>query len=353
MWYHRKWALAKVEPRGMVRFTLSVIADHCNEEHECWIGLDRLASELGLTDTGTASRHCAKLAEMDIIEISERWRDDGTRSSNLYRLNVTDREIEPFMDPAFDPYKKVRPARLERRKKVREKQETARAIRAAMEDEGLDPRNIAGVPPADLQGSPPQDCQGHPGSFAGVTPAKLRGHEQSLDSSADRPVDEPGDASAATMPPGKQIAGGERASGLPAGHGAKTAPRERTASDQVDESAPPPQLSAQEKRQRERDTIQAAIAAVESSRSPEEPHKVIEFSLMALGWADEQAVAAGHAEALAAIVEPRWTSAETTWRYDRQIAAHALLAGLNTRPLSEWPTAVLEPLGLTGDAAAA
>lgn len=352
MWYHRKWALAKVEPRGMVRFTLSVIADHCNEEHECWIGLDRLASELGLTDTGTASRHCAKLAEMDIIEISERWRDDGTRSSNLYRLNVTDREIEPFMDPAFDPYKKVRPARLERRKKVREKQETARAIRAAMEDEGLDPRNIAGVPPADLQGSPPQDCQGHPGSFAGVTPAKLRGHEQSLDSSADRPVDEPGDASAATMPPGKQIAGGERASGLPAGHGAKTAPRERDMhQNAADDDTPSLRSNAgTENRQREREAIHSAIAAVERTHGFEHAHKVVEMALMTVEWTADGVCEAARSEALEAICPPRWGNANSH-RYEFEVDAYTLEAALNTAPLASWPSAVTQALGLSVAAA--
>jgi DNA-binding transcriptional ArsR family regulator len=262
MWYHRKWALSKPEPHGMVRFTLSVLADHCDENHECWVGLDRLAFELGLIDKGTASRHCAKLAEMGIIEIFERWREDGTQSSNLYRLNVTDRELQPFIeDPKFDPYKKERPARLERRRKVREKQETARAMRLAVEGVGeplgdtpgegyaegpqdpIDPGNIAGVTPASMQGSPLQDCAGHPGDVAGVSPAVLPAHEQSLETSVERSVDETGESSAATAPPNLRVAGGERTGGLPAGHGAKAAPCERDMhQESIDASTPPLRL---------------------------------------------------------------------------------------------------------------
>lgn len=135
-------------------------------------------------------------------------------------------------------------------------------------------------------------------------------------------------------------------SGLPAGHGAKTAPRERMASNQQPEPMPPLRLSPQEKRQRERSTIQAAIAALESTLGLEEATRVMNASLATLERADEAAAQSGRAEAQEAIVEPGWTVAGTTRRYDADVAARALRAALGARPLARWPKAVLEPLGL-------
>ena len=76
-------------------------------------------------------------------------------------------------------------------------------------------------------------------------------------------------------------------------------------------------------------------------------------SLAALERADEAAAQSGRAEAQGAIVEPGWTVAGTTRRYDADIAARALRTALSARPLARWPKAVLEPLGLAADAVAA
>jgi hypothetical protein len=143
-------------------------------------------------------------------------------------------------------------------------------------------------------------------------------------------------------------------SGLPAGHGAKAAPRERVISSQQFESAPPLRLSTEEKRQREREAIDSALAALERDRGFEQAHKAVEFALMALGWAvDPEVVGEARERAYAAIVQPGWSNAETTYRYEFQIEAYTLMVVLNTRPLASWPTAVLEPLGLAAEGVAA
>lgn len=149
----------------------------------------------------------------------------------------------------------------------------------------------------------------------------------------------------------------ERASdpgGLPAGHGAKAAPREREmhqgAIDELDALSLPSDLGT-ENRQREREAIHSAIAALERVHGFERAHKVVEMTLEAVEWAAGDAREVARAEALEAIRAPRWHNADTTRRYEFQVDAHTLEVALGSRPLASWPSAVTELLGLGAAAA--
>lgn len=213
------------------------------------------------------------------------------------------------------------------------------------EDSGWDPRGV--LPVGGWEGP---TC-GTPEGPARGTPLTLRKNPQGVT---------PGDSVASAIteviaghvaPLDVRNAGSERASGLPAGRIAKPATREHGISDQPPESAPSLRLSVEEKRQREREAIHSAIAALERLHGFEQAHKTIEMALMAVEWAAGDVRDAARDEALEAIRPPGWHNADTARRYELQVDAHTLAVALSSRPLASWPSAVTELLGLSAAAA--
>jgi len=64
---------------------LLALADHADDDGICWPGRKGLAGKIGITPRNI-TRHLAILTKLGIIESVKRLRDDGSRTSNLYRL---------------------------------------------------------------------------------------------------------------------------------------------------------------------------------------------------------------------------------------------------------------------------
>lgn len=125
MWQHYNWALGQQSVKGTVKFALSCIAQHANDNLECWIGLDLLAFELGV-DVRNAKRAVKALEEAKLIKVSWRLRDDGSQQSNLYELVIPPDVLEKVMAPGYNPYRDARPARLAHRREIEKAAEERR-----------------------------------------------------------------------------------------------------------------------------------------------------------------------------------------------------------------------------------
>ena len=82
----RDWALRQgLKP--IPGFVLSVLADAANEKNTCWPRIATLAARVGVS-TRTVQRALKLLIEHELIAIEQRYRSDGSCSSNLYRLRL-------------------------------------------------------------------------------------------------------------------------------------------------------------------------------------------------------------------------------------------------------------------------
>ena len=61
------------------------LKDHADGEGKCWPGIRTIASELGLSRS-TVKRALEELVERGVVEKERRWRENGSLSSNLYRI---------------------------------------------------------------------------------------------------------------------------------------------------------------------------------------------------------------------------------------------------------------------------
>ena len=61
------------------------LKDHSNKEGTCWPGINTIAAGLKLSRS-TVKRALDDLARAGLMEKSRRWRENGSLSSNLYRL---------------------------------------------------------------------------------------------------------------------------------------------------------------------------------------------------------------------------------------------------------------------------
>ena len=68
-----------------VKTVLLYLQDRANREGESWYAIGRIARDLSLSRS-TAKRALADLARLGRVEILPRYRENGGRSSNLYRL---------------------------------------------------------------------------------------------------------------------------------------------------------------------------------------------------------------------------------------------------------------------------
>ena len=61
------------------------LKDHADNEGKCWPGIRTIAKELGLSQS-TVKRALDELYKAELVFKEHRWRENGSLSSNLYRL---------------------------------------------------------------------------------------------------------------------------------------------------------------------------------------------------------------------------------------------------------------------------
>ena len=61
------------------------LKDHADSEGRCWPGIRTIAAELGLSHS-TVKRALDDLYGAGLLTREPRWRENGSHSSNLYRL---------------------------------------------------------------------------------------------------------------------------------------------------------------------------------------------------------------------------------------------------------------------------
>lgn len=61
------------------------LKDHADSEGKCWPGIRTIAKELGLSQF-TVKRALDELYKTELVSKEHRWRENGSLSSNLYRL---------------------------------------------------------------------------------------------------------------------------------------------------------------------------------------------------------------------------------------------------------------------------
>lgn len=61
------------------------LKDHANREGTCWPGINTIAAGVSLSRS-TVKRALNDLVKAGLVEKSKRWRENGSASSNLYRV---------------------------------------------------------------------------------------------------------------------------------------------------------------------------------------------------------------------------------------------------------------------------
>lgn len=74
---------SELSHRGKVVYMY--LKDRADSEGRCWPGIRTIAAELGLSRS-TVKRALDELCSAGLISKSPRWRENGSLSSNLYRL---------------------------------------------------------------------------------------------------------------------------------------------------------------------------------------------------------------------------------------------------------------------------
>ena len=61
------------------------LKDHANRECTCWPGINTIATGVSLSRS-TVKRAMDDLVKAGLVEKSNRWRENGSLTSNLYRI---------------------------------------------------------------------------------------------------------------------------------------------------------------------------------------------------------------------------------------------------------------------------
>ena len=61
------------------------LKDHTNKEGTCWPGIKTIAAGVSLSRS-TVKRALDDLMKVGLVEKSSRWRENGSLTSNLYRI---------------------------------------------------------------------------------------------------------------------------------------------------------------------------------------------------------------------------------------------------------------------------
>ena len=75
----------KAELSHRAKAVYMYLKDHADSEGKCWPGIRTIAAELGLSRS-TVKRALEDLYRAELVAKEHRWRENGSLSSNLYRL---------------------------------------------------------------------------------------------------------------------------------------------------------------------------------------------------------------------------------------------------------------------------
>ena len=73
----------ELSPRAKI--VLIYLKDHANKEGTCWPGINTIAAGVSLSRS-TVKRVLRELMQVGLIEKDHRWRENGSLTSNLYRI---------------------------------------------------------------------------------------------------------------------------------------------------------------------------------------------------------------------------------------------------------------------------
>lgn len=82
------WAFDARGLNPVERLILLALADWANDDGECWPGQVSIAEKVEVSES-TVRRVLTRLRTLGVLEVSERRRPDGYKTSNLYRLMHT------------------------------------------------------------------------------------------------------------------------------------------------------------------------------------------------------------------------------------------------------------------------
>ena len=82
------WAWEQATTSSGAKLVLLALADHANDDGECWPGMKRIAEKCGMS-ARQVSNHVTNLQQAGLISTSRRCRDDHKYSTYLYQLNLT------------------------------------------------------------------------------------------------------------------------------------------------------------------------------------------------------------------------------------------------------------------------
>lgn len=75
----------ELSPRA--KSVLIYLKDHANKEDICWPGINTIAAGVSLSRS-TVKRALRELVRVGMIEKTCRFRENGSHSSNLYRIKI-------------------------------------------------------------------------------------------------------------------------------------------------------------------------------------------------------------------------------------------------------------------------
>lgn len=81
------WAWEQTTTSSGAKLVLLALADHANDDGECWPGMKRIAEKCGMSARQVSS-HVTGLEEAGLISTSRRCRNDHKYSTYLYQLNL-------------------------------------------------------------------------------------------------------------------------------------------------------------------------------------------------------------------------------------------------------------------------
>lgn len=73
------------ELSSRAKVVLIYLRDHANKQGTCWPGINTIAAGVSLSRS-TVKRALEDLVRAGLVEKSSRWRENGSLTSNLYRV---------------------------------------------------------------------------------------------------------------------------------------------------------------------------------------------------------------------------------------------------------------------------
>ena len=81
------WKLGRPDVSSCERLVLLALADHANDDGECWPGISAVCCKTGMVRR-CVQRHIHKLQELGLLQAIPRTRKDGSQTSNTYLITL-------------------------------------------------------------------------------------------------------------------------------------------------------------------------------------------------------------------------------------------------------------------------